>query len=306
MLKEIERVDLAAFNETYPFKRTIQTNKSELQEAIQAGDLHYIWLPACPRANRITSVFKWYAFDEYIQEHQLSPFYKMGSNWQFASTTGPFSQTSIQDYFPEDVRGTQPFLYDAKNKRVISNDTYHMSMLLAELADEQKDLEAEGSLFPKEQRTMLRKWNAWLYENVNKKIYQVAAFIGEDKAEGIAELEDAYEKLNTFLAANTYLQAEQLTETDLRLFHNLIRHQIYFKQFQVFTKPLAEFVHLENYVLRIIELHPEIVNDVYFDEIRKTHFRSEHNINKYGFVKEIPTNTEVFPFSLSIKNKGER
>lgn len=45
-----------------------------------------------------------------------------------------------------------------------------------------------------------------------------------------------------------------------------------------------------------LEKHPKIFEDLYFDEIRKTHFRSEHNINKYGFVEDIPSLEEVFLF----------
>ena len=297
LLEKINQINLTKFNEKFSFNHTIHTTKEELQQFIQTGDLHYVWLPACPRANRITSVFKWYKLDHSITEHHLSPYYKLGDNWVFDAEDDIFEETSIQDYFPKEIKATQPFLYDQTEKKIISNNTYHMSMLMAELMDEIKDVEADKSLFPIEYREMLRKWNAWLYENVNLKIYQVASKTDEDKKSGMKELKTAYDLLNNYLSETDYLYGNQLTESDFRLFHNLIRHQIYFKQFKVFDRSLEEWTSLEQYVQKILEKHPKIFDDLYFDEIRKTHFRSEHNIKKYGFVEDIPSLEEVFPFS---------
>ncbi len=296
LLHEIKQVNLQVFEAKYPFNQLIQTSKAELKEAIEAGSLHYVWLPACPRANRITNVFKWYGLDDFIQEHQLSPYYKLGENWTFQPTDALFEETSIQAYFPQKAKATQPFLYDQAQKRVISNHTYSMSLLMAELMDEEKEVNPKRSLFPKEHREMLQKWNAWIYERINVKIYQVAAKTGEERKAGIQELEASFWQLNDYLSAHPYLYANQLTETDLRLFHNLIRHEFYFRQFKVFKKPLLDFVYLKQYVQRILAEHPSLLNDLYFEKIRETHYRSDHNIKKYGYVEELPLIDELFPY----------
>ena len=295
LLNEVENINLQAFNEKYPFKQTIQISVSELKEQLLTGHLRYVWLPACPRANRTTAVYKWYQLDKYINEHHLSPYYQLGENWVFDRTDSHFSEGSIQKYFPEEIRATQPFLYNKKTQTVITNDTYHMSMLMAEIMDEAEVYEGE-SLFPKEHRKMLQKWNAWLYEHVNLKIYQVAGKKGQEKAVGINELEETYELLNDYLANNHYLWAGQLTETDLRLFNNLIRHQLYVDQFGVFYKALTEFTHLNAYVQYLLAEHPVLKENTHWEEIQKTHFRSEHNIKKYGFVEEVPSIDSLFPF----------
>ncbi len=296
LLDEIKKVDLQSFKEKYPFEQTIHASKDELKAAIESGSLHYVWLPACPRANRTTSVFKWYDLDQLVAEHRLSPYYKLGENWVFQEEDDPFKETSIQEYFPEGKRATQPFLYDQAKKRVVTNNTYYMSLLMAEWMDEADEGELSKSLFPKAHREMLEKWNAWLYEKVNLKIYQVASKTGEAKEEGIEALDSSYQLLDDYLSANTYLYANQLTETDFRLFHNLIRHQLYYRQFKVFKRPLKDFVHLERYVQRLLAEHPAVGDDLYFEEIRETHFRSDHNIKKYGYREDMPLLEELFPF----------
>lgn len=296
LLDEIKQVDLQTFADKYPFDHVIQTSKEELKTAIVSGDLHYIWLPACPRANRITSVFKYYDLDEWVSEHRLSPHYKLGANWMFQAEDELFEETTIQKYFPKEIRATQPFLYDASKKQVISNHTYSMSLLMAEVMDELNKVEPENSLYPKDHRELLQKWNTWIYENVNLKIYQVAAKAGEDKNNEIKFLESTYWLLDKHLSSNNYLHANQLTETDFRLLHNLLRHELYLRQFQVFKRPLADFTYLNRYVQRILTDHPNIFDDLYFKEIRETHFRSEHNIKKYGYVEKVPAINELFPF----------
>src|SRR5699024_5127201 len=77
----------------------------------------------------------------------------------------------------------------------------------------------------------------------------------------------AYDLLNNYLSETDYLYGNQLTESDFRLFHNLIRHQIYFKQFKVFDRSLEEWTSLEQYVQRILKKHPKIFDDLYFDGI---------------------------------------
>lgn len=181
LLDEIKQVDLQAFHEKYPFNQLIRASKEDLRASIEAGNLHYVWLPACPRANRITSVFKWYGLDDLVQEHQLSPYYKLGENWVFQPNDELFEETSIQNYFPTDAKAAQPFLYDQAKNQVISNHTYEMSTLMAELMDERHAGDPKQSLFPKSHREMLAKWNAWIYEKVNLKIYQVAAKNGAER-----------------------------------------------------------------------------------------------------------------------------
>lgn len=300
---EIKQVDLKAFDEKYPFSQLIQTSKAELKEAIASGNLHYVWLPACPRANRITSVYKWYGLENSVSEHQLSPYYKLGENWVFQAADERFEETSIQAYFPKEVRATQPFLYDASKEQVLSNHTYAMSTLMAEIMDEVNEVEPENSVYPKDHRELLQKWNAWIYENVNLKIYQVASKTGQEKEEGMKELEAAYWLLNEHVLSNHYLHANQLTETDFRLLHNLLRHELYFRQFKVFERPLADFTHLNRYVQRILTEHPLLLDDLSFDEIRETHFRSDHNIKKYGYVEKLPSIHELFPF---LEQNGRR
>lgn len=296
LLEEIKKVNLNHFSDKYPFNQLIHTTKEELHRLIETGHLHYVWLPACPRANRVTSVFRWYGLNEKVEEHQLSPYYKLGDNWVFDSADETFEATSIQDYFPQGVKATQPFLYDQAEQRVISNNSYHMSTLMAELMDEIKQVDSSRSLYPKEHREILQKWNAWIYENVNLKIYQVAAKTGEEKEAGVKELETTYRQLNSYLTENNYLYADQLTESDLRLFNNLLRHQLYYKQFRVFSKPLTEFNQLEQYVERILLEHSELREDLYFEKIRATHFRSDHNIQKYGYFEELPPINKLFPY----------
>ncbi|MGH2064728.1 hypothetical protein ACRCJW_09665 [Aerococcus urinaeequi] len=293
---EIKQIDLQKFEEKYPFEQLIHTSKEDLKAGIKSGDLHYVWLPACPRANRITSVFKWYGLDKRVKEHQLSPYYKPRENWVFQAGDKLFEETSIQDYFPKEVRATQPFLYNESRKQVLSNHTYSMSMLMAEVMDEVNKVEPQNSLYPTEHREMLQKWNAWIYEKVNLNIYQVTSKSGKEKEEGMQDLETTYGLLNAHLSSNNYLHANQLTETDLRLFNNLIRHELYFKQFKVFKRPLADFTHLNQYVQYILVEHPIISDDLYFKEIRETHFRSDHNIKKYGYVEKKPSINELFPF----------
>jgi len=296
MLDRIEKINVEDFEKRYPFNNTIQISRENFQKMLEMKALNYVWLPACPRANRITAVFKWYNLDEFMTEHPLNPYYQMDNNWIFSAEDEFFHANSIQDYFPANIKATQPFLYNKNERRVVSNHTYQMSLLIASVMDEIKNVPSEDSLFPKNHRPMLEKWNAWLYEEVNAKIYQVASMRGNEKAIGCAQLERTYQLLDEYLENKDYLYAEQLTETDLRLFNNLVRHELYFKQFKVFQKPLNTFKYLERYVKRILENHPYLLNDLYFKEIRATHFRSEHNIKKYGYMDEVPSLQTLFPF----------
>jgi len=296
MLEHIDKVNLEAFEKKYPFKDTIHISKESFQKMLQKKDLHYVWLPACPRANRITSVFRKYHLEEWMTEHRLSPYYQLEKGWIFPKEDEFFTRGLIQAYFPANIKATQPFLYSEKEKRIVSNDTYHMSMMMASVMDEMNKVASKDSLFPKEYRDMLQKWNAWIYEAVNLKIYQVAAMKGNKRTTGCAQLEEIYQFLDTYLEKKDYLYADQLTEADLRLFHNLVRHEFYYRQFKVFQKPLSAFRFLTRYVEHLLESHPDLKKDLYFDEIKITHFRSPHNIKKYGYIEEIPSLRSLFPF----------
>lgn len=284
----VQAIDLDAFNKKHNFQqKTVSLETDSFKAYLAKGDLHYIWLPACPRANRVTTTLLWYGLDKQIQVHELEPDRESNANWTWKGQ-------SIDEFFPAGVKATQPFLYDAAEQKVISNNSYEMSLMIAVAMEGS----AKESLYPAAYRHLLQQWNAWIYDNVNLKIYQVAFSKDTKREAGIQKLHEIYQVLNDFLSQHDYLVNDKFSETDLRLFNNLVRHALYQLQFRVFEQPLSAYPSLYAYVERILQEFPAAKESLDIEAIRQTHFRSPHNIKLYGYWEEMPELKELFPFII--------
>ncbi len=119
-------------------------------------------------------------------------------------------------------RSTVPVLWDAKEKRVISNESANIMRILDEVSTEghQSDVVfAPSSLIHRIDET-----NDWIYSGLNNAVYRAGFAECETiRQDAAIEILETLIKLDKRLSKRRFLLGKILTESDLRLFPSLAR-----------------------------------------------------------------------------------
>lgn len=272
--------------------KELETNKEEYGRVkhVKAHDAYYsipfdnlpleknrytlIWLPACPRAQRVATTVQLLGLTEWIDTIELAP--RRLDNWEFSQPLeGHHDLTSL---FSERKDAIQPCLYDKQHKSIITNDQYNLSTLFATYW-----LQASGfDSYPVHKRPTIDRMSGFIFKTINVQIYRA----GHEENRVIKKQEETklaqtFQLLNQHLSDSHFLLGEQLTDADLRLFPSLIRCPIYEKQFNLLCCRLEKYPHLLRYVQELYQL-PSLKQTTKLEQIVDTHFRSPHNLQKFG------------------------
>lgn len=264
MSKLMERVA-----QTAPLKeaKRTQAHYSTDSLAVETGRYTLVWLPACPRAHRTAISLRMLGLEHVIDQVELLP-HRGGEGWRFPDGR-----------MVKDFHGSQPFLLDKQTGGIATNDQYNLSTLFATVW---QDLHAETAhdFYPEALRDAIDRMNAFIYEQVNVQIYR-AAYSPEDRfALERDKLFETWELLEEHLSENRFLLGDTLTDADLRLFPNVLRYEIYYKQFGLNKKRLDAFPQLLRYTKKIFAI-PAVAAATDFAAIVETHYRSPHNLARF-------------------------
>ena len=193
--------------------------------------------------------------------------------------------------------GSVPILYDKKTKRIVNNESAEIIRMLNDQA------KALGSSFSDADRPDLYPHNAVLrdeinalneqiYTNINNGAYK--AGFSSDQAVYAAAFDAYFTTLSALEArlatdSRTFLTGDRFTESDLRLFPTLYRHDpVYFLRMKLNGARILDYPHLWRWLCRVYALKgvPESNS---LDHCRQGYFgRSWNNVVPLGPFSPMP------------------
>lgn len=183
-------------------------------------------------------------------------------------------------------RSTIPVLWDARDGRIVSNDSLAIIRGLNDLA---RGLGRGPDLVPEDLKTDINDLNARLYEQLGNAVYQA----------GFAEIQAAYDEavervfgmldeLEDRLSERKHLFGDRLTEADCRLFPTLVRFDnVYHVLHRCTRKRLTDYPALWTYARRVFAW-PGVSDTVDFDEIMRGSYLNDTANNPHGIVPVVP------------------
>ena len=143
-------------------------------------------------------------------------------------------------------RATVPLLWDAHERRIVSNESAEIFAILDAVED---DSCLPFTLRPKKLLPEIEAANAFVYEGLNNAVYR-AGFAAKQSAydSAVAEVFETLDFLEQRLSNSRYYFSNILTETDLRIFPTLVRFDaVYAVLFKCSLRRLTDYPHLWSY-----------------------------------------------------------
>lgn len=248
-----------------------------------------IWLPACPRAQRVAATIHLLGLTDWIETIELAP--HKDQSWHFPATMD--GAYYLYELFEQKAEGIQPCLYDKKRHEVITNDQYNLSKILVRFSN-QLEKTPSWKLYPVDKQSQIDAMSGFIFQHVNVQIYRAGhAANVEDKRKEDKKLAQTFQILDRHLGQYSFLFGDTLTDADLRLFPSLLRCPIYAKQFALDSCQLAGYENLRGYVHKIYQI-PAIRETTKLEQIVETHYRSPHNLKTFGSKYQKETITSTF------------
>jgi putative glutathione S-transferase len=178
----------------------------------------------------------------------------------------------LREAYPDDYEGrvTVPVLWDAQERRIVSNESADLMRIL--------DAWGDGpSLYPEPLRAEIDELNRWIYGELQNGVYR-AGFARSQEAydEAFAQVFAALPRLEERLAARRYLTGDAITEADWRLLPTLVRFDaVYHTHFRCNGARLVDFPSLLRYT-RDLYHQPGIAETFALDEIKR-HYYTTHD-----------------------------
>ncbi len=263
---------------------------------VEPGRYELIVSLACPWAHRSVIDRELLGLQDAIGLSVVDPI-RDEAGWRFTLSPDGRDPASGAEFLSElylatdpDYRGrfTVPTLWDAKTRRVVSNDYPQISL---DLCTQWTAFHAAGApeLYPEHLRAEIDEVNQVVYRDVNNGVYQA----------GFATSQTAYEQaydalfarldwLTDRLSRQRYLVGGQLTEADVRLFTTLVRFDaVYHGHFKCNRSKVSELPVLWAYARDLFQT-PGIGSTVDFDHIKWHYYATHDAINPTRIVPKGP------------------
>lgn len=142
-------------------------------------------------------------------------------------------------------------------------------------------------LYPenKDLQDKINSVNEWVYPNINNGVYRC----GFAKSQGaydtaIADLTEAFDRVESILVKQRYIAGDQFTEADIRLFVTLVRFdEVYIVYFKTNTRSVANSPAILNYMREIYQM-PGVKETVNMEQIKAHYFCSHPELNYYSII----------------------
>ncbi len=193
--------------------------------------------------------------------------------------------------------GSVPVLYDKKTKRIVNNESAEIIRMLNDQAGALGSSHSDADrldLYPRDTalRDEIDALNEQIYTNINNGAYK--AGFSSDQAVYAAAF-DAYfttlSALETRLATDSrpFLTGDKFTESDLRLFPTLYRHDpVYFLRMKLNGARILDYPHLWRWLCRVYALQG-VPQSNSLDHCRQGYFgRSWNNVVPLGPFSPMP------------------
>lgn len=262
----------------------------------EANRYHLYISLACPWAHRTLIVRKLKGLEDVIGLSVVH-YLMLDNGWEFKNESEDSS--CIPDtvnqfkyvrelYFQSDPdytgRYTVPILYDKQTKRIVNNES---SEIIRMFNTEFNELAKNPTLdlYPENLRREIDELNDFIYNGLNNGVYKAGFAMTQESHEFNSRL--VYEtliKLEGILAKGPFVLGDTFTETDIRLFTSLIRHDpVYFGHFKCNLVAVKDLPNLSQW-LKMIYGRDGIGDTVNMDHIKKHYYMSHRHINPTAIV----------------------
>jgi putative glutathione S-transferase len=175
-------------------------------------------------------------------------------------------------------RYTVPCIWDAKDKRIVTNDFPQITL------DLEMSWGTSPDLYPERLRPDIDIMNDRLYHGLNNAVYE-AGFSRDQQVyeEAVARVFSTLDFLEVRLAESEHL-FDVLTDSDVRLYTTLARFDaVYYAHFKCSVRRLIDYPALWAYARRLHAI-PAFRETTDFDQIKRHYYITQTNINPSGIV----------------------
>ncbi|GLS86961.1 glutathione-dependent reductase [Cypionkella aquatica] len=257
----------------------------------EAGRYHLYVALICPWASRTLMARKIKGLEQAITVSVVEPALT-DQGWRFGTYPGSTPDHLHNATYMHEIytradphvsgRATVPVLWDKHTDSLVNNESADiLRMLNAGFGS----LASGPDLYPEALRAEIDALNDAIYPNLNNGVYRAGFATTQTAyetafADVFASLGDLESRLSD---SRLYLHGDALTETDIRAFVTLIRFDAaYHGLFKTNLKRIADYPHLQAYMLRILGL-PGVRETVSIDHIKHGYY-SIKTLNPLGLV----------------------
>ena len=270
------------------------------------GRYHLYVSYACPFAHRTILAHALKRLNGVVGVSVLHPRWNTADGWVFGDTglstcdLAGNGFTHLHEAFSASApdytgRVTVPVLWDCKTKRIVSDESLHITLILN---DAFEDFGADRSvdLYPRDLRFEIDMLVSMIADAVAVGVYRVGGALdqaGYDLAE--ASLFDALDCLEERLSdGRPYLHGETLTLSDVTLFTPLVRFEpVYRPLFRALRKSLGDCSSLSGWMQRLLT-NKVIAGTVRIDHVLAHYYddwapRNPRIVPRWSWPKNWPT-----------------
>lgn len=266
-------------------------NKPNAQFKPESGRYHLYVSLACPWAHRTLIFRELKELTEHIDVTVVCPD-MMSEGWKFGIPEPLFGHRRLYEIYTQakpDYSGrvTVPVLWDKKTNTIVSNES---SEIIRMFNSAFNDLTGNhDDYYPQELRSVIDKWNEFIYPNVNNGVYRCGfATTQQAYEEAYDQLFNALDTLDAHLQNNRYLAGSRLTEADWRLFTTLVRFDaVYVGHFKCNKHRIADYPNLQGYLKELYQM-PGGAGTTDFYHIKRHYYFSHTGINPTQVVPKGP------------------
>ncbi|MCB9745729.1 MAG: glutathione S-transferase C-terminal domain-containing protein [Alphaproteobacteria bacterium] len=255
-------------------------------EAPEPGRYHLFVAWTCPWAHRTLLVRALKGLSEAIPVHFANALTDRSWSFEDRSMSPHGDQHLYELYLRADPhytgRVTVPVLWDAREQRIVNNESSEILAMLDALPS------PAPSLRPEPLRAEIADWSERMYGALNNGVYR-AGFATTQAAydEAVEGVFDVMAQLDARLAGRHWLVGEQLTEADLRLFVTAFRFDgAYYSLFRCNLGRWRDFPNLQAHLERVYAL-PGVAETCNLAAMRRG-YASVQAVNPSGIVPAGP------------------
>jgi len=179
-------------------------------------------------------------------------------------------------------RSTVPVLWDAKDRKILSNSSADIIMSFDAVSD-------LIDLRPEKTGDDIDALNQRIFSGLSNAVYRAGKSqqqLEYDKA--VDAVFCTLDELEDRLSGQTFLFGDNITVADIRLFATLVRFDtVYATHFRCTRKRVVDYPNLWRFTRRIYQI-PDIRPTVDFDEIRFGYYINDGDHNPFGIIGQQP------------------
>ena len=254
----------------------------------EPGRYHLYVSLACPWAHRAVIVRMLKGLEDVVGMSVVDPI-RDERGWAFRDVPGATpDRVNGWSYLSEAYgasdpsfggRVSVPVLWDTRTRRIVSNESADIAVMLNEAWDEWAGNPALD-LYPRELRDEMDELNALVYDTVNNGVYKAGfATTQEAYEEAVHPLFETLDRLESRLAERRHLFGDAPTLADWRLFTTLVRFDaVYVSHFKCNLRRVRDYPNLSGY-LRDLYAVSGVAATVDFDHIKRHYYMTHPGIN---------------------------